>query len=478
MNSVQRGIRSIIRKPVKSILFLLVIVAISSFFMAGLTTKNANVMVQETTRQAIGASFRLESNEANRQKRLQEATKMIGEKEGSYGGYHQKQLANGSWFGYADNSFETIKLEDVEAIAKTEGIKAYNLTTVPTPVNPVNFKRIEDADVDQSSDIGGVNLRGNCSMELDIDVASGKINMVEGRMVTARDRDVCVVSEELAELNDLKIGDILEFNDYHDAQNSKIYQAKIIGIYKVVQKITPYMHGDTYRAENIIFTDINFPEKPEGHEGDPLYERAIFQVEDMKLYEKVKEEVKKVNIDWERYDLLDNSGNSISMAANFEDLEKISQMLLLVVSLASFAILFLIFWFWIKNRTQEIGILMALGQRKISIWFQILFEAFVIGFFAFGISLAVSPGISKLTANYLVQQQQIQAEEQAAANEGKVETDYVAPDQKVIGVQIEVNSKIIVIDAIMLSVLLISTVSTAGISIMRKRPKEVLSEMS
>ena len=442
MNSVQRGIRSMIRKPVKSILFLLVIVAISSFFMAGLTTKNANVMVQETTRQAIGASFRLESNEANRQKRLQEATKMIGEKEGSYGGYHQKQLANGSWFGYTDNSFETIKLEDVEAIAKTEGIKAYNLTTVPTPVNPVNFKRIEDADVDQSSDIGGVNLRGNCSMELDIDVAAGKINMIEGRMVTVRDRDVCVVSEELAELNDLKIGDILEFNDYHDAQNSKVYQAKIIGIYKVVQKITPYMHGDTYRAENI------------------------------------KEEVKKVNIDWERYDLLDNSGNSISMAANFEDLEKISQMLLLVVSLASFAILFLIFWFWIKNRTQEIGILMALGQRKISIWFQILFEAFVIGFFAFCISLAVSPGISKLTANYLVQQQQIQAEEQAAANEGKVETDYVAPDQKVIGVQIEVNSKIIVIDAIMLSVLLISTVSTAGISIMRKRPKEVLSEMS
>lgn len=54
----------------------------------------------------------------------------------------------------------------------------------------------------------------------------------------------------------------------------------------------------------------------------------------------------------------------------------------------------------------------------------------------------------------------------------------MAPDQKVIGVQIEVNSKIIVIDAIMLSVLLISTVSTAGISIMRKRPKEVLSEMS
>lgn len=478
MNSMQRGLRSVIRKPVKSILLLLVAAIISCFFMAGLATKNANIHMQETTRQAIGASFRLESNEENRAQRLQEASRMIGEKEGSYGGYHQEQLANGSWFGYADHSFETIRLEDVEKIAAVDGIKDYNLITVPTPVNPVNFKRIEDSDVDQSSDIGGVNLRGNRIMEMDLDVASGKIELVEGRMIMAQDRDVCVVSKELAERNNLKIGDMLEFNDYHDRENSTVYAAEIVGIYRAVQKITPYMHGDTYRFENTIFTDLGFPEKPEGYGGDPLYERAIFQVEDVNQYEQIKEMVQQVKIGWERYDLLDNSGNSISMASNFKDLEKISQILLAVVSVASFVILSLIFLFWMKNRTHEIGILMALGRRKTEIWAQILLEAFLIGMAAFVISMAVSPALSNVTARYLIEQQQEQAEEQLMADAGNVSTDYISPDQTVADVQVDITGEMIVTDALLLSILLFGTVSLASVSIMRKNPKEIFSEMS
>lgn len=478
MNSIQRGLRSVIRKPVRSILLLLTVVIISCFFMAGLAAKNANIHMQETTRKAVGASFRLESNEENRAQRLQEASRIIGEKEGSYGGYHQEQLANGSWFGYTDHSFETIRPEDVEKISEVDGMKDYNLITVPTPVNPVNFKRIEDSDVDQSSDIGGVTLRGNRIMEMDLDVASGKIEMVEGRMIAAQDRNVCVVSKELAKLNHLEIGDVLEFNDYHDRENSKIYAAKIVGIYQAVQKITPYMHGDTYRSENIIFTDLGFPEKPEGYEGDPLYERAVFQVEDVNQYEQVKEAVQKVKIGWERYDLLDNSGNSISMAGNFKDLEKISQILLAVVAIAGFVILSLIFIFWIKNRTNEIGILMALGRRKTEIWAQILLEAFLIGIAAFVLSMAAAPMLSNITAGYLVRQQQEQAQEQSAADKGKISTDYIAPDQTVTDVQVNVTGGMAGTDALLLSILLFGTVSLASVSIMRKNPKEIFSEMS
>lgn len=478
MNAIQRGVRSVIRKPVKSILLLTAVVIISCFFMAGLATENANIHMQETTRQAVGASLRLESNEENRSQRLEEVSRMIGEQEGSYGGYHQEQLANGSWFGYTDHSFETVRLEDVEKIAEVEGIEDYNLITVPTAVNPVNFNRIEDSDVDQSSDIGGVCLRGNRIMEMDLDVASGKIELLEGRMIGPQDVDACVISKELAELNGVKIGDVLEFNDYHDKENSAVYQAEIVGIYQAVQKITPYMHGDTYRSENVIFTDLGFPEKPEGYEGDPLYERAIFQVEDVSRYEQVKEAVQEVEIGWERYDLLDNNGNSISMAGNFEDLEKISQILLAVVLVAGFIILSLIFIFWMKNRTHEIGILMALGHRKAEIWEQVLLEAFLIGIAAFVISMAVAPTVSDATAGYLVGQQQEQAEKQKAADAGNVSTDYTAPDQTVTDVQVNITGAMVGTDAALLGVLLFSTVSLAGIAIMRKNPREIFSEMN
>ncbi|MSS42110.1 ABC transporter permease, partial [[Clostridium] scindens] len=190
MNVFQRGIRSIFRKPVKSILLLIVVVVISSFFMAGLAGQSANIKTQDATRQAVGATFRLEVNEMNSQKRGEEASKILGNKEGEYNGYVQKQMPDGAWLSTGDNSFYTIRQADVQKIAEVDGIEAYNLITVSTPVNPVNFKRIENPDVDQSSDLGGVNVRGNRIMEMDMDVASGKIKLVEGRMIKENETDV------------------------------------------------------------------------------------------------------------------------------------------------------------------------------------------------------------------------------------------------------------------------------------------------
>ena len=479
MNIMQRGFRSIIRKPIKSILLLLVVVVISSFFMAGLSGQSANIKTQDATRQAVGATFRLEENEANRHKRIDEATKIIGEdKEGTYGGFTQKQLPNGAWMGKADNSFETIKPEDAQKIAGVDGIEAYNLITVSTPVNPVNFKRIEDPDVDQSSDLGGVNVRGNRIMEMDMDVASGKIKLVEGRMIKENETDVCVVSEELAKLNSLKPGDELHFNNAKDKENSQEYSAKVVGIYKATQKIKPVMSGDTYRSENTIFTDLHFPEKASGEEGNPLFQYAIFKVKDVDAYDRVKADIQKVDIGWERYDLIDNNGNIKSMAENFNDMEKISRMLLLLVSSASFIILVLIFLFWMKNRTQEIGILMALGESKKRIWMQFLVEALLVGCIGFVLSMGASPFLSKATASYLARQTQEQAEEQAEADADSISTDRVAPELTMKGTEIVITGKMVAADAAVIVTLLFVSVSVAGITIMRKKPKEILSEMS
>lgn len=142
-----------------------------------------------------------------------------------------------------------------------DGVSDFNITTANTVVNPVNFQRIEDKDVDQSSDQLGVSLRGNLQMKYDFDVQNGNIVVNDGRMINREDKDVCVISRELAELNGLKVGDRLEFNNWKERETSTAYSAEIIGIYDFVQKITPIMSGDSYRAENIIFTDLRFLKK-------------------------------------------------------------------------------------------------------------------------------------------------------------------------------------------------------------------------
>ena len=151
-------------------------------------------------------------------------------------------------------------MEDIQKIAEVPGISAYNITTGTMAANPVNFERIADADVDQNGDIQGVSLIGSLDMTMDSNVLSGNLSVKTGRMITGRDSDVCVISEELAAKNSLTIGDNLAFNDCHDREGSAIYEAEIIGIYQTRQKMAPYMSGDTYRSENVIFTDLRFPE--------------------------------------------------------------------------------------------------------------------------------------------------------------------------------------------------------------------------
>jgi len=478
MNFIMRGNRSVIRKPVKSILLLLVVVVISSFYMAGMACQSASIHTQDSTRQAVGATFRMELNEANRHTRLKKAAEQLGDKtEGNYDGVYFYQTEGGMSGASTDNSFETIIPENAEKIAETEGIEEYNLTTVATVVNPVNFKRIEDPDRDQSQDFGCVNLVGNRIMEMDMDVSAGKIEIIDGRMITKDVKDVCVISKELAELNNLNVGDELQFNQWDDKENSEVYSAEIVGIFEIVQSMTPVMPGDTFCPENTIFTDVGFPEKPSGEEGNPLYQYAIFKVENVDKYDDVKAEMEKVDIDWDRYDLIDNNGNIKNMAENFNDLEKNSQVLLAIVSVASFIILCLIFLFWMKNRTQEIGVLLALGEYKKKIWGQFLWEAIVIGITGLLLSFMISPGLSQFTVSYLAQQTQKQTQAQASADEGRVSADgYTAPDMEIQDVEIDITPDMIVRDSAAITMLLVVSISASGITIMRKKPKEILSE--
>lgn len=60
MNFLGLARRSVLRKPVKSILLLLIVFVISTLLLAGMASKNASIQVQDKTRQAIGAGLLLE----------------------------------------------------------------------------------------------------------------------------------------------------------------------------------------------------------------------------------------------------------------------------------------------------------------------------------------------------------------------------------------------------------------------------------
>jgi len=479
MNIFGLSIRSVLRKRTKTILLMLIIFITSVFIFAGWACKSASIQTQNGSRQAIGASFRLEANEANRHKQVDELSKQIGEGNGSAGGYHQEQLASGYWMTWTDNSFETLSMEDILKIAEVDGIEAYNVTTANTVVNPVNFERIEDKDVDQSSDQQGVSLRGNLCMELDFDVQKGNLEVKEGRMITPEDTDVCVVSREIADLNGLHVGDVLEFNNWKERETSMVYKAEVIGIYDSVSGITPIMYGDSYRSENIIFTDLSFPEKPEGSEGSPLYQYATFVVGDVEEYETVKKRIQAVDIGWEQYDLIDNTGMSDTMTENFGELEKISSLILILVCISGVVIICLVFLFWLKGRVHEIGIYLSLGRTKFSIITQMLLEGVLIGCVAFLLATAISPMISKGIVGELVDYQvQLQTEEKQL-DSGMESISLLENEQsEIVGVTVEISGDVVFLSGVSVLGVIMIAIALSCISIMVQKPKEILSRMS
>ncbi len=480
MNGFGLAWRSVIRKPIKSVLLFVTVFTISLLLLSGMSSGKATIQMQDHTRQAVGAGLLLEENEADRHRRIEELSRQLGHKEGSYGGYHQEKITvNGveNWRTWTDNSFETLLIEDIEAIAATKGIADYNITTVTTAARPVDFIRIEDEDVDQYSDLGGVSLIGNKDMSMDSNFLSGNAFITEGRMIQEGEKDVCVISSELADKNQLEIGSRIRFGKCRDKEGSMTYEAEVVGIYQVKQPIAPYMFGDTYRSENIIFTDLDFPEKVDGKAGDPLYEKAYFKIADVNDYENAKKSVMEADIAWERYDLIDNNGNMNTLSTNFNEMEKYSRALVWVISGAGLIILFLIFQFWMKSRNREIGIMLSMGTLKIRILAQIMTEALMIAAAAVLISFLAAPGVSGLTADYLVEQQIQSAEEQDLLDEGKVAFSYEKSGQDVLGVEAEITSGMLMQDAGGIALLITISVCVSGIVILKRNPKDILQNL-
>ena len=138
----------------------------------------------------------------------------------------------------------------------------------------------------------------------------------------------------------------------------------------------------------------------------------------------------------------------------------------------------MVFVFWIKNRVQEIGILLALGTAKVKILGQILLEAFLIAAMAVMLSFIVAPGVSKITANYLVEQQVQQEKEQALLDEGKVAKPFEESEQTVTDVIVAISPQIMLLDIGCIVVMIIFSVGVSGIMVIRRNPKDIFSEMS
>ena len=69
-------------------------------------------------------------------------------------------------------------------------------------------------------------------------------------------------------------------------------------------------------------------------------------------------------------------------------------------------------------------------------------------------------------------------QEEEKNNEGKVSTEYVAPKQDVQNISVEVTPEMYLLAGVSVLVLITASVLVSGIVILKRNPKDILSEMS
>lgn len=289
--------------------------------------------------------------------------------------------------------------------------------------------------------------------------------LADGRQITEEDQGKAMISKDVAQLNDLAVGDKITASVVESVRGWPDYaygtqiEFEIVGIYsttraEVVSPTTP----ECDLQENIIFTDINSAKQlysikyPNKTAEEYTYSSGImlFLDDPAEMTETVELLKQQSYADWDSFVISENSAAYQEASVPIQKTETISLVLLLIILIISIGLLSLTLLMWTRERMTEIGILISLGIPSKGIFRQLLLENYIVGVPAFVASL--------LLGTVLV---------------GRISG---AMGEMLENIQLDAVQAVIVL-VCSFSVILI-TVCLASISIMRKNPKDILTDLS
>lgn len=390
MNFLFRGFLSVKERLGKSLILLLVMTTISVFVLAGFSIESATETASVLARQKLGATVQLTQD----MEKIKD--KMRSESNG------EKRL-----------KFEStpIKIEDVEKVLTLDHISGYNLiSTANAMANSFTAINSNDTTTEETNtnhmikQPEGMNF-GDLTIEGVSIMTEDNGDIVDGRAINDLDKDknVAVVEETLASENDLKVGDKIKIASVEDSSEKEL---EIVGIYKTSDEISNNAFKNSMmNPYNKIYVPYTFANELKGTENKDTVEKAEFYIDDPINVDNFVEEGNKLDIDFETYKLDANNSAYDAMMGPIENVGSFAKTTVIIVSIAGAVILGLIIMLSIKERRNEIGILLSLGEKKSKIVAQFIAEILIILVLAIGSSSILGNQVSNVIGNQLVQKE-------------------------------------------------------------------------
>ena len=209
---------------------------------------------------------------------------------------------------------------------------------------------------------GAFTLVGYDSYESMSEFISGEYIITEGEVFSDFNLNVCVISEELATLNDISVGDMISFVNPND--ESKEYSFEVTGIYKQSDSESGDMSNMFSGIANNIITNVNAINKIlEDDEDLILTINPTYIITSSDDVEKFKNEVVDKGLN-EYYTVSDNLNIVESATDSIVNVKKFAIMFLIITFIIGSIILFVINMINIRERKYEIGVLRTIGMKK------------------------------------------------------------------------------------------------------------------
>ena len=422
MNIWKRAGLYLIRKKYRNILLILLLFVMAIFAVTGNSMRTSAVQEIDTIRRNLGSSFVVAADTNNQ-------------------GLYEEQYDQE--FSYSIFTGKRITPHLVEEIICIDGVADYEIKSSMHVWSNLQLREaawaestlgeiIGEDEVQLSRESPNAIICGNG--ETNVNFRIGAFSIVSGRNLLKEDKSAVVISEYLAQKNNLTVGDTVvvetKLGHYGPYDNpfetlGESVKLKIVGIFTInfQQEIDMFTHEEEC-AENFLFIDqhsgtVLKNNLQELYPGEDAYNEVTFFVDDPENLETVLENVK---------DQVDLSGLNVSLddsaySASIKPLRQIeifSTVLLAAGTIGCAVILYLVLSLWIKTRIHEIGILMSIGINKRKIICQMLLECAAVVSLSLIFAIAVAPYATELSFHM--------AEEATAPKEGQesytVETEY------------------------------------------------------
>ena len=436
MNLFTRSIKYLIRKWKTSLLLLLILFVTSVLVLSGLAVLNAEEEKTEELKEATGTSFSVERNYES-------------------GGMETDEKGN----TYLTS--DAITEEMIEEIASIEGIKGYNATvdSISSILKDGEYlyqtdRYVGDYLVD-SQTLSVTNINTQYSNYF----TSHIFELVEGEHITQDTENAIIVSEEYAKKNNLKIGDTVTV--VNDPMNDDPFvDVEIIGIFRVMGDSAD--ESDDKKIYDLsgyfVYNDYVFLS---GDLADKLYVNyddvgrgqfnvVDFYVENPDNLDSIIQNVQNIkDINWNNFYIYANDEVYQNASSSINNTSTLIIALMVIAIVVSVIIISMIIYMNTKGRRREIGILLSIGKSKAVIISQYILEIFIIAILSFAGSYFFSNMIAGGLGDMF----------------GKISESVVITTEQFITV------------SVIGMIILITIVILSCSSILKNKPREILSQL-